>query len=269
MTGFRANFVFWARQSEKQYNTPVNNESGSPRLSVQNLSLARNGRSILSDTSLHVFPGEIVCLLGPSGGGKSSLLRCLNRLTEPPPNSVFYNGQDIHTLDVLALRRQVGMVFQKPALFPGTVAENILYGPNLQEKMSPPPTIEALLALAGLSSAYAQRDVAQLSGGEAQRVSLARALANRPDTLLLDEPTSALDPAAQRHIEEAILRLRTVLGVTVLWVTHNVAEATVVADRIYLLLNGRIADEGTPEHVLRPGSEHLTATFAAGELENL
>ena len=84
----------------------------------------------------------------------------------------------------------------------------------------------------------------------------------------MDEPTSALDPAAQRHIEQAILRLRDTLGLTVLWVTHNVAEAKVVADRIYLLLNGRIADEGAPDHVFRPGSEHLTATFDAGELEN-
>jgi putative ABC transport system ATP-binding protein len=247
----------------------VNNEPDAPRLSVQNLSLTRNGRSILSDTSLHVYRGEIVCLLGPSGGGKSSLLRCLNRLTEPPPNSVFYKGQDIHTLDVLALRRQVGMVFQKPALFPGTVASNILYGPNLWEKSSQAtPNIEELLALADLPLTYAQRDVAELSGGEAQRVSLARALANRPETLLMDEPTSALDPAAQRHIEEAILRLRTQLNLTVLWVTHNVAEAKIVADRIYLLRNGRIADEGSPDHVFRPGSEHLTAVFAAGQLEN-
>jgi putative ABC transport system ATP-binding protein len=246
----------------------VKNHYDSYRFFVNALSLERNGRSILSDASLHVEPGEIVCLLGPSGSGKSSLLRCLNRLTEPPPNTIFHHGQDIHTLDVLVLRRQIGMVFQKPALFPGTVAENIQYGPTLQGKPVSSAQIEELLTLADLPADYVNRRVDQLSGGESQRVSLARALANRPDTLLLDEPTSALDPAAQRHIEQAILRLRDTLGLTVLWVTHNVAEAKVVADRIYLLLNGRIADEGTPEHVLRPGSEHLTAVFAAGQLEN-
>lgn len=246
----------------------MQNHSDGSRFLVNALSLERNGRSILTDVNLNVQPGEIVCLLGPSGSGKSSLLRCLNRLTEPPPNTVFYNDQDIHTLDVLTLRRRVGMVFQKPALFPGTVTENIQFGPTLQEKTASSAEIEELLALADLPAEYANRSVTQLSGGEAQRVSLARALANRPDTLLLDEPTSALDPAAQRHIEQAILRLRDTLGLTVLWVTHNVAEAKVVADRIYLLLNGRIADEGTPDHVFRPGSEHLTATFAAGELEN-
>ena len=206
--------------------------------------------------------------MGPSGSGKSSLLRCLNRLTEPPPGTVFYDGQDIHTIDVLHLRRQVGMVFQKPALFPGTVAENIQYGPQLYDQILTSDDIDELLTLADLPTDYANRNVSQLSGGEAQRVSLARALANRPNVLLMDEPTSALDPAAQRHIEEAVLQLRDTLGLTVLWVTHNVEEAKIVADRIYLLLNGRIADEGIPEHVLRPGSEHLTAVFAAGQLEN-
>lgn len=238
------------------------------RLSVKNLSLLRNGRSILTNTTLHVSPGEIVCLMGPSGSGKSSLLRCLNRLTEPPAATVFYNGQDIHTIDVLTLRRQVGMVFQKPALFPGTVAENIAYGPQLQQQTVTAADIVGLLELANLPADYANQDVSELSGGEAQRVSLARALANRPQALLMDEPTSALDPAAQRHIEDAILRLRTGLGLTVLWVTHNVEEAKIVADRIYLLLNGRIAEEGQPDHVLRPGSAHLTAVFAAGQLEN-
>ena len=248
--------------------TLVTNNPEPPRFSVDKLSLARNGRSILTNATLHVTSGEIVCLMGPSGSGKSSLLRCLNRLTEPPPNTVFYNGEDIHMLDVLTLRRQVGMVFQKPALFPGTVADNIRYGPHLQQQTLSPADVAGLLALADLPVDYANRNVTDLSGGEAQRVSLARALANRPQALLMDEPTSALDPSAQRHIEQAILRLRATLGLTVLWVTHNVAEAAQVADRIYLLLNGRIADEGTPDHVLRPGSEHLTAVFAAGQLEN-
>ncbi len=251
-----------------RYNPHVTNKSNSSRFSVKNLSLARNGRSVLTDTTIHVAPGEIVCLMGPSGSGKSSLLRCLNRLTEPPPDTVFYNGNDIHTLDVLALRRQVGMVFQKPALFPGTVADNIRYGPQLHEQTLTSTDIAELLTLAALPTDYANRSVSELSGGEAQRVSLARALANRPDSLLMDEPTSALDPAAQRHIQEAIMNLRKTLGLTVLWVTHRVEEAKIVADRIYLLLNGRIADEGTPAHVLRPGSEHLTAVFAAGKLEN-
>ena len=212
------------------------------RFQVQNLSLERNGRPVLRDINMAVAAGEIVCLLGPSGSGKSSLLRCLNRLTEPPPHTIFLDGQDITSLDVLALRRRLGMVFQKPALFPGTVAENIAYGPQLEGRILTPDEIADLLALADMPSDYASRSIGELSGGEAQRVSIARALANHPDSLLLDEPTSALDPASRRHVRETIGKLRQELGLTVIWVTHYMEEVQEVADRVYLLLYGRIAD---------------------------
>ncbi len=238
-----------------------------PRFQVQNLSLERNGRPVLCNVNMVVAAGEIVCLLGPSGSGKSSLLRCLNRLTEPPPQTIFLDGQDITTIDVLALRRRVGMVFQKPALFPGTVAENIAYGPQLDGRILTPDEIATLLALADLPPEYAQRPTSELSGGEAQRVSIARTLANRPNSLLLDEPTSALDPAARRHVRETIEKLRQKLGLTVIWVTHYMEEVREVADRVYLLLDGRIADEGDPQHLLGPNSHHITAEFAAGHLE--
>lgn len=237
------------------------------RFAVNNLSLQRNGRSILHNVNLSISSGEIICLLGPSGSGKSSLLRCLNRLTEPPPNTIFMNGQDITEIDVLRLRRQVGMVFQAPALFPGTVADNVAYGPLLDKRPLSADNIKELLHLADLPADYASRPITELSGGEAQRVSLARTLANKPQTLLLDEPTGALDPAARRHIWETIAKLRNELGLTVLWVTHSMEEVQQMADRVYLLVNGRIADEGTPEHLLRPDSNHITAEFAAGLLE--
>ncbi|MEA3441639.1 MAG: phosphate ABC transporter ATP-binding protein [Chloroflexota bacterium] len=238
-----------------------------PRFQVQNLSLERNDRPVLRDVDMVVAAGEIVCLLGPSGSGKSSLLRCLNRLTEPPPDTIFIDGQDITTIDVLALRRRLGMVFQKPALFPGTVADNIAYGPQLDDRALTPDDIAELLALADMPSDYARRSISELSGGEAQRVSIARTLANHPDSLLLDEPTSALDPAARRHVRETIGKLRQELGLTVIWVTHYMEEVLEIADRVYLLLDGRIADEGDPEHLLRPDSHHKTAEFAAGHLE--
>ncbi|MCP4428847.1 MAG: phosphate ABC transporter ATP-binding protein [Chloroflexi bacterium] len=238
-----------------------------PRFQVQRLSLERNGRAVLHNVSLSITSGEIVCLLGPSGSGKSSLLRCLNRLTEPEPQTIFLDNQDITQIDVLDLRRQVGMVFQNPALFPGSVADNIAYGPRLSGQSLTPTRIANLLALSDLPPEYAARPAAELSGGEAQRVSLARALANEPRTLLLDEPTGALDPAARRHIWQTIAKLRSELGLTVLWVTHYMEEVQEVADRVYLLLDGRIADEGAPDHLLRPESEHLTAVFAAGQLE--
>lgn len=231
-----------------------------------NLSLTRNQQLVLHAVNLRVGPNKIVCLLGPSGSGKSSLLRCLNRLTEPPPQTVFVNGADVTQRPILTLRREVGMVFQKAALFPGTVFDNLVYGLALQDKTLSPTEVETLLTQVDLPSTIANQPVDQLSGGQAQRVALARTLATQPKGLLLDEPTSALDPATTRHIEKTILKIREALGLTVLWVTHDVEEAQQVADYVYLLVKGRIADEGEPAHLLRSGSDHLTATFAAGDL---
>ncbi|MFQ5419103.1 MAG: phosphate ABC transporter ATP-binding protein [Anaerolineae bacterium] len=238
-----------------------------PTIRIKNLTLLRRRQPILTDVSLSVGEGEIVCLLGPSGGGKSSLLRCINRLTEPPPGTVLVSEKDVNTMDVLTLRRHVGMVFQNVTLFPGIVAQNVAYGPALQKRPLLPKDVTRLLALADLPPEMAGQDSQSLSGGQAQRVAIARALATEPAALLLDEPTSALDPAATRRIEETMLKLRQTLGLTMIWVTHNPDQAQRVADRIYLLVAGQVVDEGPPDHLFRPGSSHLTAVFAAGELD--
>lgn len=238
-----------------------------PTIRIENLTLKRSGQPVLTNVSLSVGEGEIVCLLGPSGGGKSSLLRCINRLTEPPPGTVFVSENDVNTMDVLSLRRHVGMVFQKVVMFPGTVAQNVAFGAALQKRPLPSPDVTRLLALADLPPEMADQDGQSLSGGQAQRVAIARALATEPAALLLDEPTSALDPAATRRIEETMLKLRQTLGLTMIWVTHNPDQAQRIADRIYLLVAGQVVDEGTPDHLFRPGSSHLTAVFAAGELD--
>jgi putative ABC transport system ATP-binding protein len=237
-----------------------------PTLHINNLKLTRNQQLVLNGVQMSVGAGEVVCLLGPSGSGKSSLLRCINRLTEPPPATVFLSDTDVTTIDVLALRRQVGMVFQKVSLFPGTVAQNVAYGATLQSRSLSAPGIKRLLALADLPPDFAEQDSKSLSGGEAQRVAIARALATEPAALLLDEPTSALDPAATRHVEETMLKLRQELGLTLLWVTHQPEQARRIADRIYLLVAGQVKEEGPPEHLFGPGSKHLSAAFAAGEL---
>lgn len=236
-------------------------------ITIKSLTLLRNQQLVLDGAAVEIEAGEIVCLLGPSGSGKSSLLRCINRLTEPPVGSVFVEGCDVTNMDVLALRRRVGMVFQQVTLFPGTVAENVTYGSALQKRPLPPPEITRLLALADLPADLAEQNSQTLSGGQAQRVAIARVLATEPAVLLLDEPTSALDPAATRRIEETMLKLRQTLGLTVLWVTHNPEQAQRIADRIYLLVQGRVVDEGDPDHLFRPGSRHLVAAFAAGELD--
>ena len=238
-----------------------------PTIAIKELTLYRNRHLVLDKTSIEIGTGEIVCLLGPSGSGKSSLLRCINRLTEPPAGTVFVADKDVTMVDVLALRRHVGMVFQQVSLFPGTVAENVAYGMALQKRPLSPTDITHLLALADLPASFAEKDSQNLSGGQAQRVAIARVLATEPTVLLLDEPTSALDPAATRRIEEMMLKLRQTLGLTILWVTHNPEQARRIADRIYLLVQGRVVDEGRPDHLFHRGSSHLAAAFAAGELD--
>lgn len=238
-----------------------------PTIRIENLTLFRSQQLVLNGVAMTVAAGEIVCLVGPSGGGKSSLLRCINRLTEPPSGSVFLAGADVTTTDVLALRRQVGMVFQQVSLFHGTVAENVAYGVALQKRSLSSTDIARLLTLVDLPPDIAAQDSQALSGGQAQRVAIARALATEPSALLLDEPTSALDPAATRHVEETMLKLRRELGLTLLWVTHLPEQAQRIADRIYLLVDGQVVDEGAPDHLFRPGSNHLAAAFAAGELD--
>lgn len=227
-----------------------------------------NNPPILTDVSLDVPPGQITSVIGPSGSGKSTLLRCLNRLWEPLPNTVFLEGQDIIKLDVLALRRRVGMLFQTAALFEGTVADNIRYGPKLCQQFLANDRIAGLLEMAGLSADMAAKPANELSGGQAQRVALARALANEPEVLLLDEPTSALDPAATRRVEETILHLRDTLGLTVVWVSHAIEQVERTADRLVLLVDGRVVESGTAEHLLSGNHPHLTDAFARGELES-
>jgi putative ABC transport system ATP-binding protein len=237
-------------------------------IEVRNLSLPRGKQSVLCDVSFNVGKAEVVCLLGPSGGGKSSLLRCVNRLLEPAPGTVFINGQDVISLDVITLRRKVGMLLQTAYLFPGTVADNVGYGPHLQNEVLSETRVAELLTMAGLDPSFAKHSADRLSGGEGQRVAIARALATEPEILLLDEPTSALDPAATHHVEETILSLRERLALTVLWVSHDTAQARRVAGRVYLLVDGAVVDEGTPEHLFREGSKHLSLVFAQGRLSN-
>jgi ABC-type phosphate transport system ATPase subunit len=238
------------------------------KMEVKALTLRLGDReTILHQVSLAVPAGQVTSLIGPSGSGKSTLLRCLNRLWEPPAGTVWLEGVDITTLDVLALRRRVGMLFQQAAMFDGSVADNIRYGPALRGEQITPARVEALLKMAGLTPDVAGKPAGELSGGQAQRVALARALANEPDVLLLDEPTSALDPAATRRVEETILSLRDSLGLTVVWVSHAIEQVERTADNLVLLVKGKVVEAGDPAHLLSGVHPHLTDDFAKGELD--
>jgi putative ABC transport system ATP-binding protein len=176
-------------------------------------------------------------LLGPSGSGKSTLLRLLNRLADPDAGSVRFKGEDVRSLDPLELRRRAVLVPQLPAPLPGTVGENVRYGPRLcGREVAPAVPLE----LAGLSPEYAEREASRLSVGEQQRVMLARALALDPEALLLDEPTSALDEQTRDGVERTLRELEGRAGLSMLIVTHDREQAERLARKIVRIRDGRI-----------------------------
>jgi putative ABC transport system ATP-binding protein len=220
-----------------------------PILRAESLGRVINGKILVEDASFEIRAGEILAIVGPSGSGKSSLLRLLNRLDEPTSGTVYLEGLDYRQIAPRELRRKLGMVTQRAFLFPGTVAANLRFGPAQRGENLSQDSLERLLEQVGLKG-YAGRDIANLSGGEAQRVSVARTLANSPLALLLDEPTSALDNASKLGIElliQTIVRDQNLTGVLV---THDVAQASRLAQRALLLESGRITRMGPTREVL-------------------
>ena len=219
-------------------------------LETKHLSRSVVERVLVDDISMQVQRGEVLAIVGPSGAGKSSFLRLLNRLDEPTRGTVCLNGQDYRELAPRELRRRVGMVMQVAYLFPGTAAANVAFGPRQNGEKLSSEQVAALLERVGLPG-YQERDVSNLSGGEAQRVSLARTLANAPEALLLDEPTSALDDVSARGIEALVLSIIRERRMTCVIVTHNTAQARRIADRTMILEAGRLVTVGPTKEVLR------------------
>jgi len=207
-------------------------------------------------------------ILGPSGSGKSTLLRCINRLVEPTSGTIELDGVPAAALPVQELRRRVGMVFQTAALFDGTVIDNVLYGPRLRrEHVDDTEFACRLLERVGLPRSFAPKAVGELSGGEAQRVSLARALANRPEVLLLDEPTASLDPTASTQVERLLLELAAERDLTYLFVTHNLEQARRLGDHGLLLVDGRVVEQGPLAQILADPGTDVMRLFLEGRLE--
>ena len=221
----------------------------SPFVATEHLSRVVAAVSLVNDISVEFRRRELVAVVGPSGSGKSSFLRLLNRLDEPTSGTVYFEGVDYRQIAPRELRRRVGIVTQRAFLFPGSVAENIAFGPRQRGEDLAAEEIDRLLLQVGLPG-FSDRNVANLSGGEAQRVSLARALANSPAVLLLDEPTSALDQEAKLGIELLIEKIMRQSQLTCVLVTHDVEQAARLADRVMILEAGRIRRVGRAEEVL-------------------
>jgi putative ABC transport system ATP-binding protein len=215
-----------------------------PLFTLERVTVRRGGTALLDAVSCRIPVGVCTALVGPSGAGKSTLLRLLNRLAEPTSGTVRLHGRPLPELDVLALRRRVGLVGQQPVLLTDRVIDELRVGrPGLAEERA-----ARLLAGVGLPEGMLHRGTAGLSGGEAQRVCLARALAVDPEVLLLDEPTSALDARSVKAVETA-LRDQLADGTSVVVVSHDAAQTRRIADHVLVLRAARLVAAGTVDEV--------------------
>jgi ABC-type proline/glycine betaine transport system ATPase subunit len=221
---------------------------------LEDVTYSRAGKVVLRDVRVRL-PVGASCIAGPSGSGKSTLLRLLNRLADPESGRVVYEGTDVRERDPLALRREVSLVPQLPALIDGTVHDNVAYGPRLAGHSF---DARSCLELAGLDPDFEDRDASKLSVGEQQRVMLARALALEPRVLLLDEPTSALDQAARDAVEATLRRLRVRTAISIVLVTHDMAQALRLAEYVVRIEDGTVTAQGPAAEVLADPVQHET-----------
>ncbi|MBV1811515.1 MULTISPECIES: ABC transporter ATP-binding protein [Pseudomonas] len=233
-------------------------------VSIENLQKSYASTAVFSDINCAIEKGEFVTLLGPSGCGKSTLLRCIAGLTSVNSGSILLDGQNL--VPLAPQKRNIGMVFQSYALFPNmTVEQNVAFGLRMQ-KVSPDDSqkrVAEILKLVELQD-YAKRYPHQMSGGQCQRVALARSLVTRPRLLLLDEPLSALDARIRKHLREQIRAIQRELGLTTIFVTHDQEEALTMSDRIFLMNQGRIVQSGDAETLYTAPVD----VFAAGFIGN-
>jgi osmoprotectant transport system ATP-binding protein len=223
--------------------------------------------NVLDGISLNVATGEFLAIVGPSGSGKTTLLRLVNRLTEPTSGTVRVGGKEVNDSDPIRLRREIGYVFQGVGLFPHmTVAENIAITPRLigWDAKRRSARVDELLQLVRLDAGnYRARFPGELSGGERQRVGVARALAAEPKIVLMDEPFGALDALIRDALTRDYRELHDKLGLTTVMITHDLAEAALLADRIAVIHRGRIVEQGTPHELFAsPKDEYVRELVA-------
>src|SRR5579875_3120137 len=249
--------------------------AGPERLSLRDVSVSYAGKEAVRGVSLSIFQGEVLALIGPSGCGKTTLLRTLNRLTELTPSAsrsgqLLLDGQDIHDLVDTTLRSRVAMVFQQPNPFPMSIFDNVAFALREQGRKRPgrralEPLVVDALRRAGLYDEVAgdlDRPALRLSGGQQQRLCSARAIAPRPEVLLMDEPCSALDPISTGVIEQLIGELRRDLAVVI--VTHNLAQAHRVADKVAFMYLGDLVEYGTTADVFEDPRAERTREYVRG-----
>ena len=254
--------------------TPAGRETAAPlpmRMTITKLNFFYGPKQILFDINMGIADKRVTALIGPSGCGKSTLQRTLNRMHETVSTSrlegeILLDGQNILAQDVSALRRQIGMVFQRPNPFPKSIYDNVAYGPRINGyKGSLADTVEKSLRHAALWEEvkdHLHKSAYELSGGQQQRLCIARALAVEPEVLLMDEPCSALDPISTAKIEELMVELKNLT--TIVIVTHNMQQAARVSDFTAFLLTGQIIEFSPTPHLFTTPSDPRTEAYITG-----
>ena len=233
---------------------------------LKNITQVYNGRLVLDIDQLTIKQGEVLALVGPSGAGKSTLLRLLAFLEQSHQGHMTYCQQECKAgWPNLAARRRISMVFQRPQLLHRSVQDNVAYGLHLRGRKKETDKILTVLQQLGLAD-LAQAQAHTLSGGEMQRVALARALVLQPQVLLLDEPTANLDPYNIKLIEDMIVQANQQMNTTIVIVTHNIFQAQRLADRVALLLNGRLIELADTETFFDAPKQAETAAFVRGDI---
>lgn len=237
---------------------------GDPAFRLRGVEQERAGRRTLCGIDLDLPRREVVAIVGPSGAGKTSLLRLLNRLDDPSRGTITFEGMPISSVPIRELRRRVGFVFQTPVMFSGTVLDNLETARALGAADGRSLAPDEGIHLAGLDESFLNRDAERMSGGERQRVSLARALMTAPDVLLLDEPTSALDPEVAERLMATVRRLAEDSSVTIVMVTHRLAEARMASTHTVVLEAGRIVESGPTDVLFSNPNEERTRQYLLG-----
>ena len=237
-----------------------------PLYKLDQVTQGYNGRSVLNINQLAIHQGEVLAIVGPSGAGKSTLLRLLAFLEAPATGRITYMDRFCHNgWPDLDTRRQITMVFQRPQLLRRSVRENVAYGLRLRRRQDEMGRITAVLQQLGLDDLHLAQ-AHTLSGGEMQRVALARSLILQPDVLLLDEPTANLDPYNIKLIEQIVLRANEERHTTVVIVTHNIFQARRLAQRVALLLNGHLVEVADTAAFFEKPKHAETAAFVHGDI---
>lgn len=247
--------------------TPPEQVSGTePMIVFRNVTKTYDaGRPAVDDLSIDIDRGSITVFVGPSGCGKTTSLRMINRMVEPTSGQILLDGQDVSQQKAAELRRSMGYVMQSSGLMPHrSVLDNIATVPRLNGvgKAESRKRAQELLDVVGLASEFGRRYPAQLSGGQQQRVGVARALAADPPVLLMDEPFSAVDPVVRAELQDELLRLQRDLAKTIVFVTHDIDEATILGDKVAVFaVGGRLAQFAAPEEILRAPVDDFVAGF--------